>query len=111
MSLIAVVAVTGAAASVATTDLTVPGQLRPVASTAARLSGVWQSRAMATSFKPMARNSRASSRRTQFLSVHVVPPLKPKPDIEAPKLLEPIQVSVIVVTRGGAYKAGAALTV
>ena len=87
------------------------GQARPVASTAVRFAALWHSKASATSFRPMARNSLESNRRTQASSTIVVPPVAPNPTNESPKDAEPMQVSENVEVKDGATTGGADLTV
>ncbi|VWD60548.1 hypothetical protein BLA39750_07325 [Burkholderia lata] len=89
----------------------VPGHRWPVASTARRFASLWQSSASATSVRPIARNSRASRRRTQAWSTSVVPPVAPNPGNDTPTLTDPMQVSDSVVVRPGAWIAGFVLIV
>ncbi|MDR8726283.1 hypothetical protein FEQ04_00580 [Burkholderia pseudomultivorans] len=89
----------------------VPGHRWPVASTARRFASLWQSSASATSVRPIARNSRASRRRTHAWSTSVVPPVAPKPGNDTPTLTEPMQVSDSVVVSPGAWMAGFVLIV
>ena len=82
----------------------------PARLAASRTSSDWHINSLAIATSPNAAIWRASSRLTQVSSDHVEPKVPPNPNQPAPADVEPMQVSVRVVERLGAYTVGTCST-